>query len=334
MSKKKNNVSNSNSKYNRYQKSSNKKKNVKNTKKEDLTLTKQQSFHFEEMEDLDSTKNLDISFVEGKKKERKNINMVDGCTEILDVDEVKKANLEYNTSLEEKRKDRDILLSRIFMLLSLCLIIFIIFHFATVDHSVKVVEKEVIKEVKTVDDNYLFLGDSITELYDLEKYYGKLPVINSGKSGYTTQDILDNLDKMVYQYNPSKVFLLIGINDLGFEVDPEVVVNNIKKIVDNIKKNRPYSKIYLESIYPVNNSEYEKIASYVTQGHMHNEDVVEINKKLAQFAVEEDITYIDLYSELVGEDGLLKLEYTVDGLHISDEGYKVITDVLNRYMKK
>lgn len=334
MSKKKNNVSNSNSKYNRYQKSSNKKKNVKNTKKEDLTLTKQQSFHFEEMEDLDSTKNLDISFVEGKKKERKNINMVDGCTEILDVDEVKKANLEYNTSLEEKRKDRDILLSRIFMLLSLCLIIFIIFHFATVDHSVKVVEKEVIKEVKTVDDNYLFLGDSITELYDLEKYYGKLPVINSGKSGYTTQDILDNLDKMVYQYNPSKVFLLIGINDLGFEVDPEVVVNNIKKIVDNIKKNRPYSKIYLESIYPVNNSEYEKIASYVTQGHMYNEDVVEINKKLAQFAVEEDITYIDLYSELVGEDGLLKLEYTVDGLHISDEGYKVITDVLNRYMKK
>ncbi len=333
MSKKKNNISNSNSKYNRYQKSNNK-KNVKNTKKENLTLTQQQSFHFEEIEDLDSTRNLDISFVDGKNSFKKAKDMSDDCTEILDVDEVKKANLEYNTSLDEKRKNRDVLLCKIFMLLSLCFFIFIIFHFVTVDHRIKVVEKKVIKEVKVVDDNYLFLGDSITELYDLKKYYSKLPVINSGKSGYTTQNILDHLEKMAYQYNPSKVFLLIGTNDLELEVDNEVVVDNIKKIVSNIKKRRPYSKIYLESIYPINNSENEKVSPLIVQGHRHNEDITQINKKLAQFAKEENITYIDLYSKLVGEDGLLKLEYTVDGLHISDDGYQVITDVLNKYIEE
>ena len=47
-----------------------------------------------------------------------------------------------------------------------------------------------------------------------------------------------------------------------------------------------------------------------------------------------DATYIDLYNELVDEDGLLRLEYTVDGLHLSDEGYMKVSDVLINYIKK
>lgn len=319
-----------NSKYNRYEKANNNKKD----KEENLMLTQQQSFHFEGLEDLDSTRNLDISFVDGKKNVKKIKNMVDEETEILDVDEIKKANLEFNTVLDVKKKSVYAIATLVLALLCVLLLAFTIFHFITVDHSRKVVEKEVIKEVKVVDDNYVFLGDSITELYDLEKYYGKLPVINSGISGYTTEVLLKHLDKMVYQYNPSKVFLLIGINDLELEVENEVVVDNIKKIIRNIKKNRPYSRIYLESIYPINNSNHEKVDATVINGNRKNEDVVEINKMLVEIAKEEGFTYIDLYSELVGEDGLLRLEYTNDGLHISDEGYEVITDVLNRYIEK
>ena len=74
-------------------------------------------------------------------------------------------------------------------------------------------EKEVVKEkeVIKVPDNYLFLGDSITEYYDLDKYYPDLPVVNSGIAGDTTEDILNDMEGRVYQYNPSKIFIYIYI---------------------------------------------------------------------------------------------------------------------------
>ena len=57
----------------------------------------------------------------------------------------------------------------------------------------------------------------------------------------------------------------------------------------------------------------------------NNDRIKGINKVLKENSKKYDYTYLDLYSKLEGEDGLLKLDYTVDGLHISDEWYKLIT---------
>ena len=96
-----------------------------------------------------------------------------------------------------------------------------------------------IDTLKTEYTNYLFLGDSITDFYDLDKYYEGLPVVNSGISGNTTEDILSNMDSRVYNYNPSKVFLLIGTNDLLRDKSVEEITENIEIIVNNIRKNEP-----------------------------------------------------------------------------------------------
>ena len=80
--------------------------------------------------------------------------------------------------------------------------------------------KELKKEVYTLKDtnknytNYLFLGDSITDYYDLDKYYEGYKVVNSGISGNQTSDILDDLKKRAYVYNPSTIFLLIGTGNI------------------------------------------------------------------------------------------------------------------------
>ena len=142
------------------------------------------------------------------------------------------------------------------------------------------------------------------------------------------------MNKMVYQYNPSKVFILIGINDLELKVDDNVVVNNIRKIVQGIKKNRRYAKIYVESIYPINNSDDDKIEGSIINGNRKNSDIIDINNKLVKLTKEEGATYIDLHKELVDGNGLLKIEYTVDGLHLSSEGYEKVTEVLRKYINE
>ena len=177
-------------------------------------------------------------------------------------------------------------------------------------------------------NNYLFLGDSITEFYDLDKYFPNMPVVNSGISGNTTEDILNDMKERVYDYNPSKVFLLIGTNDLRDEKSVDEVVDNIKKIIEKIEKNRKEAEIYLESVYPVN----EKINKKVVELR-NNQDINEINNKIKKYAEEQNITYIDLHKKLVNDEGLLDKKYTRDGLHLNEEGYKVVTEELMKYLK-
>ena len=188
-------------------------------------------------------------------------------------------------------------------------------------------EKEVVKEkeVIKVPDNYLFLGDSITEYYDLNNYYPNMPVINSGIAGNTTEDILDEMQERVYQYNPSKIFILIGTNDLqkGKKIDD--IVNNIDKIIKEIKTNREYAEIYLQSIYPVDES---RDAAETRK----NDDINEINKKLKKIAKENNVTYIDVHSILADDDSVIKSKYTKDGLHLSPDGYKTVTKCLAEYL--
>ena len=77
-----------------------------------------------------------------------------------------------------------------------------------------------------------------------------------------------------------------------------------------------------------------KINGYVRDFSISNDDIVDINKKLESLAKDENITYIDMFSELVDSDGNLKLEYTEEGLHMSDDGYDKITEVLIKYIKE
>ena len=180
-------------------------------------------------------------------------------------------------------------------------------------------------------DNFVFLGDSITDFYPLEEFYDNLPVVNSGVSGYKTTDILSRIDSMVTIYNPTKVFLLIGTNDVPSRSEDEIV-KNIQEIVKEIQSKRPKAKIYLESILPVNRSNDDKI-DHGMVGERENDKIQSINKKLKQYAEKEKITFINLYDEFVDENNEMTLKYTTEGLHLSSLGYLRLTNILLPYLQ-
>ncbi len=264
----------------------------------EIEKTRQQKFNFEN-NDLEDE--LDTSFVEKKKPRKK----------ILE-------QLEKQERIEEKKVyPIKTIVTLIFLIL--ILIGFISYHFLSFNHhKVKIVTKVKVEEKEVVPENILFLGDSITDFYDLEKYYEGINVVNSGISGNTTEDILKNMKKRVYQYNPSKIFLLIGTNDLIKDKENEEIIKDIEEIAQEINQNRPKAQLYIESIYPVN----QNISPV---DHRENSDIKEINEKVKEYCEENKITYIDLYKELQDEDENLNKEYTKDGLHLNDKGYEVVT---------
>lgn len=233
---------------------------------------------------------------------------------------VAKKKLKTNNKELLKKLDKSKRINIILVIILLCFIIFNVIHFMTTNHDAK--EVKVVN--KLLDNNYVFLGDSITAGYDLEEFFPDLPMVNSGVPGYRAKDIISRLDNMVYRYNPSKVFLLIGTNDISRGKDKEYIIGRISKIIDEIKENRKYTEIYVESIYPINSSKVK---------NRKNDFINELNIEIKDLCKEKEINYIDIHKLLIDENGELKEEYSDDGLHITYEGYEVITQELEKYLK-
>ncbi len=194
-----------------------------------------------------------------------------------------------------------------------------VFH---IKPQVKVKVEE--KEVKTMDYNYVFIGDYHTEGLEFDNFYK--PYVKVSNDSYTTVDILDDLKDHIYVYNPTHVFIELGSNDLVDENSISELVNNLKRIVRGIQNNRSLATIYVESLYPVND----------TVDDFNSDISIELIKKtnieIKSMCKDLNINYIDMYEELV-EDDLLKKEYTDDGIKLNSDGYKKVFKVINRYIE-
>ena len=177
-------------------------------------------------------------------------------------------------------------------------------------------------------ESIVFLGDSIISRYDLNKYFPNYNVYNSGIAGNMTKDILENMENRIFAYNPTKVFILIGTNDLVYSgLDNDGIKNNIEEIINKIYEKNSNTKIYLESIYPVSNSLNKEIVETRT-----NDNIKDLNNKIEKICNNNKCTYINMYDNLTDKNGNMKRIYTVDGLHLNKIGYKVITNKLIKYL--
>lgn len=175
-------------------------------------------------------------------------------------------------------------------------------------------------------NDIIFLGNSITDGVEWTELFHDVHVINRGISGDVTAGVLNRLGDIVNR-KPAKVFLLIGINDLARGVLPDSVLKNIDKIVSLIHEYSPVTKVYVQSLFPVNPAKH-KFPSHVNK----SADIIYINRHLKENAESDDYTYIDVYDALKDGDGHLNLQYTNDGLHLLGPGYMVWKHIVFPYV--
>lgn len=162
----------------------------------------------------------------------------------------------------------------------------------------------------------LFLGNSITEGGDWKNLLGDSTVVNRGIGGDVTFGVLKRLDE-VARFMPSKVFLLIGINDLSKGIPEEVVLQNILTIVSELKTQSPGTHVFVQSLLPVNPSFKNFPADYAL-----NESVITINTQLSKIEKKFGYTYIDIFKGFADKDGLMTTKFSTDGLHLNLAGYQ------------
>jgi lysophospholipase L1-like esterase len=176
-------------------------------------------------------------------------------------------------------------------------------------------------------DEIIFLGNSITDGCEWAELFGDSNIKNRGISGDVTDGVLDRLDEIV-ESKPKMIFLMIGVNDLARGKSEEYIVTNIKKIVNNIRSASPKTRIYIESVLPVNPA-FERFENHVNK----TAEILNINKMLQDLARESEITYIDIHLLLADENNLLRPKYTNDGLHLTGAAYLVWKSAIEGYIK-
>ena len=276
--------------------------------KESIENTTRIRIDKERLNDVDS---LDTSFLEGR---------VDA-----------KSKKKVLNSKPVKRKSVDLSILRNVILTVLFIVLLVVAVLALLNRStdsskpkVKKVTEE--KVVKIVDDNYIFVGDFHTDnlnFEDLDYHYTKL-----NNQDYKTEDLLNNLEDLVYRYNPSIVFIELGFNDLKDGVEAVDTVTNLSEIIDNIKKNRTYTKIYIESIYPIN-TDIENFDEDLINENVTNERINNLNEMIEELAKDKKVEYIDVYKELSLNDKLNE-EYTDNGVYLNTNGYEKVLKLLKK----
>ncbi len=161
----------------------------------------------------------------------------------------------------------------------------------------------------------IFLGNSITDGGEWAELFNDVHIKNRGISGDITAGVLNRLDEVAGR-KPAKVFLLIGINDLARNIQPDSVVKNIFLIADYLQKQSPATKLYVQSVLPVNDH-YKMFAGHASKAKQINE----VNEILRKNEAGKQYTFINLFTFFANSDGKLKPALCNDGLHLMGPGY-------------
>mgnify|MGYP003633125690 CR=1 FL=1 len=176
-------------------------------------------------------------------------------------------------------------------------------------------------------DQIIFLGNSITEGGKWKELFPDKNVVNRGISGDVTDGILFRLDE-VTESKPKKIFLLIGTNDMARGKSIEYVLENTAKIILQIKSQSEETKIYLQSILPINPNVGTRFS-----GHKNNhQKIIEANKQLKKLAKIHRIKFINLHKSMRNSKKHIKKKYTYDGLHLSEAGYQKWKKIIFKYV--
>lgn len=194
------------------------------------------------------------------------------------------------------------------------------------------------KNKEAVYGQVVFAGSSLMEMFPinklLEEHGDDTIIYNRGIGGYVTNELLQVTDVCITDLKPKKVFLNIGTNDLS---NPQIpisqMIENYDRILCKIEEVLPQTVIYLMAYYPVN---YEAAAEEMKEclKIRTNEKIERANEEVKKLAQKHGQHYIDVNKNLKDEQGRLKAEYTIEGMHIKEEGYAAIYDDVMRYVKE
>jgi lysophospholipase L1-like esterase len=166
----------------------------------------------------------------------------------------------------------------------------------------------------------VFVGDSITQEFQIHEFFPNQVMYNRGIGGDTTQGLLTRLEESVYGLKPKVVVLQMGTNDFPvLKLSPDQSIKNFHLIIEQILTVQPTIKVVLVSIYPIHEPTLNfnrKIEDYRTNARLRV-----INTGLKEIP---GVQFVNVFDLLLDAQGQLNMNFSRDGLHLNAKGYEVV----------
>ena len=185
------------------------------------------------------------------------------------------------------------------------------------------------------EQRVVFMGDSITDLWDEPRFGGFFPgkpYIDRGISGQTTPQMLIRFRPDVLALRPRAVVILAGTNDIAGNTGPatlEAIEDNLASMAELARAHG--IRVVLASVLPV--SDYDKTRdgrAIIRTEQRPPAQIKALNEWLKKYAADNGATYLDYYSTLADDRGFLQDELSDDGLHPNAKGYAVMAPLAER----
>jgi lysophospholipase L1-like esterase len=183
-----------------------------------------------------------------------------------------------------------------------------------------------LKPAEAGQKRIVFMGDSITEFWSVinGEYFATKPYINRGISGQTTPQMLVRFRADVITLKPTAVVILAGINDIAGNTGPstlDMIANNIFSMAELAKAN--HIKVILCSVLPA-------FDFFWKPNQNPAEKVIALNEMIKNYAVANNIIFVDYHSAMVDGRKGLPISYSNDGVHPNKTGYEVMAPILEK----
>jgi len=178
----------------------------------------------------------------------------------------------------------------------------------------------------------VFIGDSITAGWSLERSFPGKGYINRGIGGQTTSQVLVRFRQDVIDLAPAAVVILLGTNDIAGNTGPIPLADVERNIASMAELAHAHQiAVGLSSVLPVHGYTPESETSFPLRPPAQ---IVALNRWLAVHAAEHGYAFIDYFTSMVDERGLLKKELATDGLHPNEAGYAVMAPLARTTLGK
>ena len=180
------------------------------------------------------------------------------------------------------------------------------------------------------ENRVVFIGDSITDYWKLPDYFPGKTHINRGIDGQTTPQMLVRFQQDAINLRPKVVIVLAGTNDIVGVTGParnQDIEANYASMAELAKVHG--IRMVFASVLPVNNY-------YDTQDAKENfalrpsERILALNAWVKDYCAKHDLVYLDYFSAVVDEKGMLRKDLTNEGLHPNAAGYKVMAPLAEK----
>jgi acyl-CoA thioesterase I len=182
------------------------------------------------------------------------------------------------------------------------------------------------------ESRVVFLGDSITDYWKLADYFPGKPYINRGIDGQTTPEMLVRFRQDVIGLHPKVLVVLAGTNDIAGvtgRASNEDIEANYASMAELARAHR--IRMVFASVLPVHNYTHDAEESFALRPR---DRILALNKWLKDYCAKNGFVYLDYFSALVDERGMLKRTLADDGLHPTDAGYKIMASLAEKAIQK